>query len=140
MTEKEREKQKESDEKNEEKQSEKGWETNIEKGEFWSDIGPSDRLSKFVWGGVVLWAGIVFMLKLGEPVPWIASGAGALLLAEVAARLVIPEFRTKPGARMVFGVVLLAFGLGTVVGITNWWPVILIGIGISLLLNHMANR
>jgi serine/threonine protein kinase len=140
MTEKDREKQKESDEKNDEKEREKGWETNIEKGEFWGDIGPSDRLSQLVWGGIVLWAGIVFLLDLSKPLPWILGGAGALLLAEVAARTAIPEYRARPGARLVIGVALLMVGLGFGFGLTTFWPLIIIAVGISLLFNQFVGR
>lgn len=137
MSEKEREKEQDSEEKNNEKQNEKGWDTDIEKGEFFSDIGPSDRLSQFTWGGAVLWAGIVFMLGLGNPWAWILGGGGTLLLAEVGVRLAVPEYRAKPGARLVFGTVLLSVGLGIGIGFSNLWPLILIAIGASLLLNRL---
>jgi serine/threonine protein kinase len=140
MTEKDREKQKESDEKNEEKEREKGWETNIEKGGFWGDVGPSDRLSQFVWGGIVLWAGIVLLIDVSKPWSWIFSGAGALLLAEVAARVVIPEYRARPGLRLVLGVALLMVGLGFGFSFATLWPLIIIAIGISLLFNQFVGR
>lgn len=146
QSEKEREKERESEEKNEEKQREKGWDTNVEKSEFFVDIGPSDRLSQFTWGGIVLWAGIVFLLNnseatrdvFSEPWPWIASGAGALLIIEVLARFFIPEFRARPGIRLVLGVVLLMLGLGIGFSFTSLWPLILIAIGISILINHLS--
>jgi serine/threonine protein kinase len=137
MTEKEREKQQESEEKSDEKEREKGWDVNLEKNEMLIDIGPSDRLSQFTWGGVVLWAGIVFLLGFSPEWSWIAGGTGALLVLETAARLVIPEFRTRPGARLVLGAVLLMVGLGGAVGIGSLWPLILIAIGVSLLINRL---
>jgi serine/threonine protein kinase len=146
QTEKEREKQQESEEKNEEKQNEKGWDLNLEKRGMMADVGPSDRLSQFTWGGIILWAGIVLMLKsvdatsslFGDPWPWIAGGAGALFLAEVAVRLVLPEFRARPGMRLVLGVALLMFGLGIGFSLATLWPLILIAIGISILINHLT--
>jgi tRNA A-37 threonylcarbamoyl transferase component Bud32 len=140
MSEKDREKQKESDEKNEEKEQEKGRESNIEKGEFWGDIGSSDRLSQFVFGGIVLWAGIVFLLDLSKPWSWIFSGAGALVLAEVAARIVLPEYRSRPGLRLVIGVALLMVGLGFGFSFATLWPLIIIAIGVSLLFNQFVDR
>jgi serine/threonine protein kinase len=140
MSEKDREKQKDSDEKNDEKEQEKGRETNAEKGEFWGDIGSSDRLSQFVWGGIVLWAGIVFLLDLSSPWSWVFSGAGALVLAEVAARVVLPEYRARPGFRFVLGVALLMIGLGFGFSFATLWPLIIIAVGLSLLFNQFVDR
>ncbi|MCZ7538653.1 MAG: protein kinase [Anaerolineae bacterium] len=135
--EKDREKEQDSQEKSDEKTREKGREVNVEKGEFWGDIGPGDRLSQLTWGGAVLWAGIVLLLGLSHTWGWIFAGAGALLFIEVAARMIIPEYRAKPGARLMLGTVLLMVGLGMGVGFGSLWPLILIGIGVSLLVNRL---
>ncbi len=135
--EKQREKDQESQEKSDEKSREKGHEVNVEKGEFWGDISPGDRLSQVTWGGTVLWAGIVLLLGLSNSWAWIFSGAGALLFIEVAARMMIPEYRAKPGARLMLGTVLLLVGLGMGAGFGSLWPLVLIGIGASLLVNRL---
>lgn len=137
QSEKEREKEQESQEKSDEKTREKGHEVNVEKGEFWGDISPGDRLSQVTWGGTVLWAGIVLLLGLSNAWAWIFTGAGALLFIEVAARMMIPEYRAKPGARLMLGTVLLLVGLGMGVGFGSLWPLVLIGIGASLLVNRL---
>lgn len=147
MSEKEREKKRESEEKSDEKSREKGTEIDVEKGEFFSDLAPSDHLSQLTWGGMVLWAGIVFFLSgnsatasmFSDVWAWIFGGAGALLLAEVGARLLIPEFRSKPGARLVLGVTFLMIGLGMSFSFAALWPVILIAIGASLLINQLVD-
>ena len=146
QSEKEREKQQENEEKNEEKQNEKGWNLELETNDMMGDIGPSDRLSQFTWGSFILWAGIVMLLNnvdatrdlFGDPWPWIAGGAGALLLTEVAVRLVLPEYRARPGMRFVLGVALLMVGLGIGFSFATLWPLILIAIGISILINHLT--
>jgi serine/threonine protein kinase len=135
--EKETEKQRDSDEKNNEKQREKGWNTGTEKGDFLAEIGPSDRLGQVTWGGAVVWAGIVLTIGLASPLSWILAGAGVMQLLEVAGRLVVPEYRAKPGVRMVFGTGLLALGLGTALGLTNLWPLILIVIGVSMVASRL---
>lgn len=145
--EKQREKEREAEEKDREKGTEKESEKADEKGDFWADVAPSDRLSQFTWGGVVLWAGIVFLLNsigvggalFSQPWSWILAGSGAMLLFEVAIRLRVPEFRTKPGARLMLGMILLFIGLGTGFGFAvSLWPLILVAIGVSLLLNHLS--
>jgi serine/threonine protein kinase len=137
MSEKEREKKQESEEKNDEKQREKGWNTNIEKSGLAIDIGPSDRLSQFTWGGVVMWIGVALLLGLSPAWSWIAGGAGALVLVEVVIRLLIPEYRARPGGRLTLAMVLMVIGFGTALGGFSWWPLILIAIGISLLVNRL---
>jgi hypothetical protein len=67
------------------------------------------------------------------------GGAGSLLLVEVAARLAIPEYRTRPGLRLVAATALLSVGFGSVLGLASLWPLILIAVGISLLLNRMMD-
>lgn len=147
--EKEREKEEKEHEKerdSKEKEEEKGTEKSDEKSEFWGEIAPSDRLSQFTLGGIVLWAGIVFLLNnvgaggglFGNVWAWVLGGAGALLVAEVAARLTVPEFRTRPGARLTLGLVLLMLGAGMGFGVsTSFWPLLLIAIGASLLINRL---
>jgi len=144
MSEKEREKKRESEEKNDEKSREKGTDVNIEKGEFFVDFAADDRLSEFTWGGMVLWAGIVFFLSGYDATAnlfqnewsWIFGGAGAILLGEVAMRLVLPQYRAKPGSRLVIGVIFLMIGLGINFSFSMLWPLILIAIGASLLINQ----
>ncbi|MBN1563104.1 MAG: serine/threonine protein kinase [Anaerolineae bacterium] len=137
MTEKEREKKQESEEKNDEKQQEKGWDTGIEKHELFVDIGPSDRLSQFTFGAFIVWIGIVLGLNFSEGWSWIVGGAGSLLILEAFARVVMPEFRARPGGRLVIGSVLLMLGFGGILGFGTFWPLILIVIGASLLINRL---
>ena len=68
---------------------------------------------------------------MSNPIAWILSGAGALLLGEVGVRLAIPEYRARPGLRLVLGIVLLMAGLGMGFGLTSFWPLILIAIGLG---------
>ena len=145
-SEKAREKESEMEEKDREKGTEKESEKEPEKGGFSAELAPSDRLSQFTMGGIVLWSGVVLMLNtmaatsgmFDKPWAWIMGGAGALLLVEVAARLTLPEFRARPGARLVTGLVLLAVGLGVGISIGTLWPLILIAVGLGLLLNHLS--
>jgi len=60
-----------------------------------------------------------------------------LLLLEVAARIAIPEYRAKPGLRLVLGVVLLMLGLGIGISFATIWPLIIIAIGLGMLFNHL---
>ncbi|MBN1202299.1 MAG: serine/threonine protein kinase [Anaerolineae bacterium] len=145
QSEKEQEKENEKTTQQQEKEDEKGQEKNQEKGveksDFWGSIAPGDRLSQFTWGGILLWAGVAFLLNtsgvFGNPMAWILSGAGALLLGEVGVRMIIPEYRTRPGARLILGVVLLMVGLGIGFSLASLWPLLLIAIGVGILANYL---
>ncbi len=143
--EKQREKERDSDEKEQEKENEKEGEKEQEKGEFWGDVAPSDRLAQLTWGGIVSWAGIVLLLNsvsgiFNNPWSWVLTGAGSLLLVEVGVRLFVPAYRSNPGARLILGVVLLMLGLGIGFSIGTLWPLILIMIGVSILINHLVDK
>ncbi|NDJ75359.1 MAG: serine/threonine protein kinase [Chloroflexi bacterium] len=137
--EKETEKETEFEEKAQEKEAEKG----EEKAEFWADLGPTDRLGQFTWGGIILWAGVVFLLEtlgiMTQPWAWLWGGAGGLLLTESAARLVMPDYRRALGARFVFGIIGLVIGLSLAFSFNVWslWPLALIILGLTLLINRL---
>jgi hypothetical protein len=84
-----------------------------------------------------MWIGIALLLGLSPAWSWIVGGAGALVLVEVAIRLLIPEYRARPGGRLTLAMVLMVIGFGTALGGVSWWPLILIAIGISLLVNRL---
>jgi serine/threonine protein kinase len=135
--EKEGEKRDEKEHEQAEKEREKGPEKADSWAEVWGSFGGSDRLNQFTVGGVVVWSGLVFLLGFAPAWSWIMGGAGSLLLAEVAARLVIPEFRARPGGRLVLAAVLMTVGFGSALGLSAWWPLLLIAVGISLLINRL---
>lgn len=128
------EKQAEKESDYQEKEQEKG----TEKAEAWGELGGgTDRLSQLTFGMFVIWIGVAYLVGLAPIGGWILTGAGTLLLAQVAARLVIPEYRARPGGRFVMGSALLALGLSITFAIGPFWAIMLIAIGVSMLLNHL---
>ena len=119
-----------------------------------------DPLAALVWALILIWAGVVLlagnlgafdlMSEFAERLPgdgfnlplqvdffpveawsifWL--GAAAILLLEVVVRLVVPAYRKSVVGTLILAGVFVGLGLGT------WncvWPLILIGIGISILL------
>ena len=65
-------------------------------------------------------------------------GAGVILLAEVAARLLIPDFHRRVGGSLIVAAVFIGVGLGNFFGWDLIWPFILIAIGVSVLLGGVA--
>lgn len=116
-----------------------------------------DSLSAFLWGAVVLWAGLVFLVNnLGmldsvlpvtltvlpgvpsyfHPEIWsiILIGAGLLVWLGVIIRILVPAFRHDIISGLVFGLILMGIGFGILYGWDLAWPVLLVGIGLSVLL------
>jgi len=128
-------------------------------------VEENDRLSSISWAFILIWAGFVFLAsnmgwfaRFGLDVggSWsfesfgdfrtfgvwnlIALGAGAILVLETIARLLIPEFRRNVGGSLIVAAVFIGVGLG---GWFNWsflWPVILIAVGVNILLKGLRQR
>jgi len=129
----------------EEKQEEK--EEKEEKS--WDEKWQRDPLSAAVWAAILIWAGLVLLVdnlgllarfELLEAWGLIFVGAGLILLLEVAVRLLIPSFRRAVAGSLVFAIILLAIGLGNLVGWGVIWPLVLIIIGLSILLRGLLWR
>ncbi|HSG17127.1 MAG TPA: hypothetical protein VLE70_12510 [Anaerolineae bacterium] len=120
-----------------------------------------DPLAALVWALILIWAGVVLlagnlgafdlMSEFAERLPfgggadlpievdffpmeawsvfWL--GAAAILLLEVAIRVLVPAYRRSVVGTLILAGVFIGLGLGT------WncvWPLILIGIGLSIIL------
>ena len=67
-------------------------------------------------------------------------GAGVIVLIEVVIRMLIPTYRRNVGGSFIFAVILLAVGLGEIVGWSLVGPLILIALGVSVLLGGLFRR
>ncbi len=109
-----------------------------------------DPLGAVVWPLILIWAGLVLLAanlgalafilgrdrELFGTGTWslIFLGAGGIILLTALARLVLPEYRHPITGEVILAVVFIGIGLGN---LTNWaivWPLVLIGIGLSILL------
>jgi hypothetical protein len=135
----------EKDEKEEEKEAGK----HEEKDESWEEKWQRDPVSAAAWAAILIWAGIAFLIgNLGmltryEGVDaWdlVLLGAGAILLLEVAVRLSVPEYRQPIAGTLIFGFVLLVIGLGNIVNISVFWPLVLIAIGAFAIIRGLTSQ
>ncbi|MCR4440483.1 MAG: hypothetical protein QHJ34_15420 [bacterium] len=99
-------------------------------------------LSGIVSGLVIIWLGIVFLLDrqgvLAPGVGWVwyfLFGLGVILLLEVIARHVLPQYRQRSGGRLVAAVALMAIGAWQITGLGEWWPLLLIAAGLVLIVS-----
>ena len=148
------EKQDEKDEKELSKQEEKSVD------EKWR----RDPLGSIIWASILIWAGVVLLAanlgafdlltnlferlpfdigKLPEGLSFIPVegwavfwvGAAGILFLEVIVRLLVPEYRKPVLGTLILSIVFLGFGLGTWACVL---PLILIGIGVSLLFRNLG--
>ena len=140
------------DEKEREKREEKAPE------EKWQN----DPLGAVVGAAILIWAGLVLLASnlgildnlrstlrdipglglFGSVRTWglILVGAGAIVLLGVLARLVLPAYRRPVGGSIIFGIVLIGLGLGNLFSWNLIWPLILIGIGFSILMGGLLRK
>ncbi len=123
-----------------------------------------DPLGSIIWASILIWAGLVmlaanlgvfdlltgffdglpfgiadspfeisFIPLEGWAVFWV--GTAGILLLEVIVRLLAPEYRKPVLGTLILSIVFLGIGLGTWACIL---PLILIGVGLSLLLRNLG--
>ena len=127
------EKPEKQEEKDEKEREEKSWEGGWRR----------DPLSGVAWALILIWAGLVLLaqtnglfLRFERLGPWslIFAGAGVILLLEAVLRVLVPAYRRPVVGTVIFGIILLAIGLGSLVSWNIIWPVVIIGVGVALLL------
>ncbi len=126
-------------------------------------VEENDKLSSITWAFILIWAGIVFLAtnmgwfdQLGITIDqswvfrsledwntfgvWnlIALGAGAIILLEAIARLLLPTYRRHIGGTLIVAAVFIGLGLGGWFSWTYMWPLILIAVGINVLLTGLG--
>ncbi len=115
----------------------------------WDEKWRNDPLGAITWAAILIWAGLVLLAEnLGLLVPlealsaWnvIFAGAGLIVLLQALVRVLVPAYRRPVVGTVIFGLILIAIGLGD---IFNWgivWALIVIALGVSLLLRGVIRR
>lgn len=68
---------------------------------------------------------------------WLVFSVGVLLMLEAVVRT-ISNGSAKPSlTNLVWGVILVGIGANQIYGLDQWWPMILIGIGLIFILNGL---
>jgi hypothetical protein len=119
----------------------------------YKDGSPQRRMDPFdqvTWALVIIWAGVVLLLDnlgvfsslgidfLARMQPWevIFAGAGLLVLALAAARLLVPSLMGPDSNQFLFGFFLFGIGIGGIVGWDIVGALLLIGLGVGQLLRR----
>lgn len=136
------------DEKETEKQEEKSPQE-----KSWDEKWRRDPLGTLTWAAIFIWAGLVLLANnlgyfqtagsfLAGVEVWslIFLGAGVLVLLEVLARLLFPEYRRGVTGSIIFGFILVGIGLGDIFSWELVWPFILIALGLAIVLRGVLRR
>jgi hypothetical protein len=100
---------------------------------------------------VLLAANLGWLGQIGRGIPglplvqvgaWsvIFAGAGVILLIEVLIRLLLPDYRRPVGGNIFLGLIFIGIGLGEIISWNVLWPLILIGLGLTVLLRGTWRR
>ena len=132
----------------EEKEYEKGETTAGEKN--WEEKWRTDPVRAAGWAAILIWAGVALLLEnlgvwrqMGLPSdawPMILLGAGLIVLAQVAVRMTVAEYRRPITGSLIVGLLLVAAGLGELISVDITGPLVLIAIGLILLFSGILRR
>jgi vacuolar-type H+-ATPase subunit I/STV1 len=132
----------EKDEKEDEKRNEKSWEEKRRR----------DPLVAVGWAIIFIWAGFIFLIEnlnlldditfLRDFDTWdmILGGAGLIVLALAAVRVLVPEYRGPVIGNIILGLFLVGVAVGDVIGWGAIWAVLLIAAGVAMLLGGFLRR
>ncbi|MFC1961287.1 hypothetical protein ACFLYO_11340 [Chloroflexota bacterium] len=101
------------------------------------------------WAGVLIWAGLVFALDSLGSLPqigaasawsWVFFGAGLYALVGNYWRTLSPARLDPTMGDYNWAIVLMLFGIGGLIELNITWPVVLILLGGSLLIDTLRPR
>ena len=125
------------------------WDEKPEKEEEKEEKGGRDPLSSVSWALIFIAAGLIWLVESMGFIQWgdvggawnlVLVAAGLVMLLEVGLRLVMPAYRRPVGGTLVFAFILLAIGIGNMVGSAVVWPLFLIGLGLAIIFSGLLRR
>jgi uncharacterized membrane protein HdeD (DUF308 family) len=104
-----------------------------------------DPLRGLFWGLVLILVGVLFFINQ-QGTEWdvlwkyLLIGLGGIFIVDGLAHFAIPEHRDGQLGRFIPGVILLFVGLAFLYNFSQWWPIILIAVGVIILLSFLFRR
>jgi hypothetical protein len=114
-----------------------------------SNLLRQDRLDSIWWGLVFIWGALILLAEnAGWADQWswwdgwglFFAGAGVLSLIGAIIRIIVPSYRAKWVASIIFGVLFLAIGLGAWEAAAWIWIAALLIVGAAVLFSAFARR
>lgn len=107
------------------------------------------KLDAYYWGGVFLWAGLIFgaeslgiLPKIGDADAWswVFLGAGLYSIAGNFFRMTSENYSNPSTWDWIWGAVFAVIGLGGFTTVSISWPLIIILVGVAILVNAFFDR
>jgi len=98
-------------------------------------------------GGLILiLLGVLFLLTEMGRIGWenwwayFLVGLGGIFLLEALIRAFSPEGRKGISGKIIAGLILAVIGGAHIIGFEEWWPLILIAVGVGVLVSGFIRR
>ncbi len=117
--------------------------------EGWENWCRNDRVDAVGWAAGFVWAAFVIIATnaaITANIVWwdgwavFFAGAGVIVLIETAVRLLLPAYRKGIAASLIFGFILIGFGLGGLIGWVWVWPAVLVVVAAVILKSALRSR
>lgn len=98
-----------------------------------------DPFGRVVFGLIVIAVGVLFLFSSQGKIAWedwwayFLMALGGIFLFEVLVRSIMPAHRRPVFGKLIAGLVLIAIGASNIYGLGEWWPLIIIGVGVFIL-------
>jgi hypothetical protein len=105
-----------------------------------------DYHPKLTGGLILILLGVLFLLTEMGRIPWadwwawFLVGLGAIFLLEALLRAFSVEGRCGISGRLTAGLILALIGGSHLLGLMEWWPLILIAVGIGVLVSAFLKK
>jgi len=105
-----------------------------------------DKTGALVGGLILIWLGISLYLVQARRIGWdewwpyFLIGIGVILIVQATVRYSTVRYKGPAIGSLIGGAMLLIIGLAGIVGMKEWWPFILIAIGVVVILAGVTAR
>jgi hypothetical protein len=111
------------------------------------NIKPKQDYPPKITGGLILiLLGVLFLFTEMDKISWtdwwayFLVGLGGIFLLEALIRALSAEGRRGIGGRLVAGLILLVIGGSQLIGFEEWWPLVLIAVGVGVLISAVFKK
>jgi hypothetical protein len=101
---------------------------------------------KITGGLILILLGVLFLMSEMGRVSWtdwwayFLVGLGGIFLLEALIRSFSAESRRGVGGRVVAGLILAVIGGSHLIGFEEWWPLVLIAVGVGVLISAIYKK
>jgi len=106
----------------------------------------NEPLRGLFWGLLLILLGVLFFINQQQGTAWddlwkyLLIGLGAIFIIDGLTHTFVANSRSYGLGRFIPGIVLIFVGLAFLFNFSQWWPVILIGVGALLLISILIRR